>query len=126
MKLLKYLYYKFYKLSLIVDIDKIPEWKAYFLFSGLLMTNLWILAKLIDRYIYSFGILEIVSNKWSYYIIFFIVFGFNYIIFLRDKKYLEIIKQFETETGIQRKMGNIGLFVYIAFSVTLIFAVWIN
>lgn len=126
MKLLKYLYYKFYKLSLIVDIDKIPEWKAYFLFSGLLMTNLWILAKLIDKYIYSFAILEIVSNKWSYYIIFSIVFGFNYIIFLKGKKYLEIIKQFETETDIQRKMGNIGLFVYIVISVVLIFVVWIK
>lgn len=126
MKLLKYLYYKFYKLSLIVDIDKIPEWKAYFLFSGLQMTNLWILAKLVDRYIYSFAILEIVKNKWSYYIIFFIVFGFNYMTFLKGKRYLEIIKQFEDETNNQKRIGNIGLFVYIVISVVLIFAMWIK
>lgn len=126
MKLLKYFYYKFYKLSLIVDIDKIPEWKAYFLFSGLQMTNLWILAKLIDKYIYSFAILEIIQNKLSYYIIFFIVFGFNYMTFLKGKKYLEIVKQFEGEINIQRKIGNIGLFVYIVISIILIFAVWIK
>jgi hypothetical protein len=126
MKLLKYLYYKFYKVSKIIDSDNIPEWTSYFSFAGLQMANLWVLAKLVDRYVYSFSIMDIVKNKWSYSVIFFIVFGLNYLIFMKDKKYLEIEKMFANETNTKRTIGNIGLFVYVVISIALIFAIWIN
>jgi hypothetical protein len=126
MRILKYLYYKFYKVMKIIDTDKIPEWKAYFLFSALLMTNIWVFAKVINKYVYAFSILDIVKNKISYFIIFTIVFSLTYLVFMKDKKYLEIERIFSDETNTKRIIGNIGLFIYVMVSIILIFAIWIN
>ncbi len=125
-KLMQYLFYKFYKLSLIVDIDKIPEWKAYFLLSCFEISNFFVIMKLFDSYVLSIQLKSIVNFKPSILIIFALVTITNYFFYIKGKKYLRIEQLFMNESRTKRIIGNIAVILYIIISIVFLALIWIK
>lgn len=126
MKPLKYLFYKLYRVSKIMDTDNIPEWKAFFLLVFLEGINLFVLLKLFDSYVLSIQLKSLVHYKLNIIIFFALVTVTNYFLFLKGKKYLSIEKLFMNESRTKRIIGNIGVILYIIISIILLALIWIK
>ena len=96
-----------------------PEWIALFSVSILLFINAGIAIFLVKR---LFGI-QVNLSKFSMFVTAAIVYLINYLFFIREKKYLQIIKQFERETRTQATIRTILVWFYIILSFVLFYVV---
>lgn len=119
----KYLYYKLYMYAERTEKKLgqagMPEWIALFSVSILLFINAGIAIFLVKR---LFGI-QVNLSKFSMFITAAIVYLINYLFFIREKKYLQIIKQFERETRTQATIRTILVWFYIILSFVLFYVV---
>ena len=119
----KYLYYKLYMYAKRTEKKLgqagMPEWIALFSVSILLFINAGIaffLVKLLSG-------VQVNLSKFSVFIAAAVVYLINYLFFIREKKYLQIIKQFERETRTQATIRTILVWLYIILSFVLFYVV---
>ena len=119
----KYLFYKLYwyakRTEKKLGQAGMPEWIALFSISILLFINAGIVLFLVKR------LFEIQVNlsKFSMFVTAVIVYLINYLFFIREKKYLQIVKHFERETRKQAIIRTILVWLYIILSFILFYVV---
>ena len=108
MKVFDFLYYRLYRAFLKTTAKDVAEYVACLWLAGLLAINVIVITKKT-----GFKPLEIMPPKvWS---VLFIVpmFILFYFLFLRGKRYLQIIDRYKDETKQQRMRGNLILIAYV-------------
>lgn len=119
-KMLKYLFYKLYKLFMRMHGENdIPEYTAMFGVGTLLLCNLIASVSIIDVFFPFWDFPEISRGK------FFIIVGIPYVLilyfsFIYKGKYLRIKREYETESEEQRKKGSRNIKIYMVLSLFLI------
>ncbi len=106
MKYYQYLFYKVYSFT-----KKLGNWEvaesAMFYLSILLEINILKIA-----YIFKKPLLGSVNYDKIFFILYFIIVGINYYLFLHKKKYKDIEKRFKKEGRVSKIIGNIVVFIY--------------
>jgi hypothetical protein len=111
MKIIDYLFYRLYK-NAIPTNKSIPEWSSIFVISIILVFNISCLAIILDYDFKSAG-----GN--SFKVLYLVLFGINYFIFLYGKRYLNIIEKYDK---IKNKLiYDILVLLYIIGSVLFFF-----
>jgi hypothetical protein len=107
-KLIKYIFYKYYKLYKNEMGDKYPQFMGtlvvYFL-SSLIIAS-------ITNFFYPYDI-----NKKTWLIFAILLFGFCVYVFLPNNKWRKILKEFENESS---RMRNNGRVIVITFTILTI------
>ena len=122
MIILKYIFYKFYKLLKILDTDKTPEYKAHFLLSMFESFNLlefYILTSF--RTLFTSNKSPLIEEKIMGAIIYSSLFYLNYLLLVKKGRYLKIENRFRAESRKQRIIGTIFVAIYIFLTVFLLF-----
>jgi uncharacterized membrane protein len=120
MKSLDYLYYKIYRANLIGSAKDIAEWVAILYVSGLLGINIFVIGALLKK----IDLLPIFFSSKRQAMAFMVsLFILSYFMFLYNKRYKKIIAEYEQESEVQRKRGNLIVWLYVIVSFLLIFAV---
>jgi hypothetical protein len=114
---LDYVYYRFYRFQISVGngIAAVPI--SLLFFSMSLMFNFFSMGCLF----YGFGGVNIPSGDILPWVISFLSFGIiiNYLLFIKNKRYERVIKNYENETSVSVKKGNLWVILY--FLTTFIF-----
>lgn len=119
-KYLDYIYYKLYKATLVGSLKDIAEWAAVIYFSGLIFVNLFTAIGFLRK----INVLPIFFSGKNQVIAFMIVlFLGGYFLFLHKKRYKIIIAKYEQESELERKKGNLIIWLYIIISFFLFFIV---
>lgn len=72
----------------------------------------------------GFSILKFLGNtKITAIVGFVIIMGINYFLFIKDKKYLQIAKEFEEESKTEQRIKLILCWIYVIFSHVILFSV---
>lgn len=122
-----FLYYHFYKGALWSNGESdYPHQTAVFVLSGLLFQNLFTITIVIVSFIGNKAI------KWSmnvdpiYILPFcFLILYLHKYLFLRNKRYLHVIKKYENETPKQNMIGRFLMWFYFLGSIVLFILVLI-
>lgn len=120
MKIIEYIYYKFYRAHLKGSLNDIAPFAAIVSLSLAFFANIFI----IGLFLRKIDFLPLFFSGKKQVIIFMIcLFVLNYFLFLRNNRYKEIITEYEKESEPQRKKGNLIVWLYVVVSFLLIFAV---
>lgn len=118
-----YLFYRLYiyanKTEKSLGQAGMPEWIALFSISIVLFINIGILFFLIT---YLFDI-QINISKVSIFFLVAIVYFFNYIFFIRHKKYVEIINLYKKESRRQSYIRTSLVWLYLVISFVLFYVI---
>jgi hypothetical protein len=118
MKIFDYLYYKFYRATLIGSLKDIAEFAASLYLAGLIGANLLVLGAFLRK----INLLPFFFQSKKQVIVFMIcLFAISLTLFLYKKRYKEIINKYEQENEQERKKGNLFVWLYVIISFLLIF-----
>ena len=114
MRITRYIYYKFYIWAQKINGKKSsPEYTAMFTTSFLFAMNIAVLVLVLIFIINKELINPIFTNKPVLYVFAIIVGLTNYFLFVYDKRYLDIVKEFQKESEQRKKQGTIYIWLYI-------------
>lgn len=120
---MSYLYYVLYKFVLLTPSkEEQPEYIANILLTLVVSFNVFVLIDILQYY--EVGFAEGFYRKKSNFVIMYAaLFILGYVLFIRKKKYLEIVKNYDSEPK-KRKWSKLLLSItYISTLVILIFVV---
>lgn len=117
MKLLDYLFYKFYKLiNFLGNTEFYPEGNAWFASSMLLWLNMLTALNFIEL-----RLERAVTNK-VYVIVFYVLYLVTtFIYFFRNERYRDIINRYNNESGAKKLWGTLIVASYIIITAVLHF-----
>lgn len=122
MIMLKYLFYKLYKLAVIIDADNIPEHRVGMIMSLLEFLNLVELYILTSSRVFFTSSRKVLSEEIIAIVIIYLLLAFfNYLLCIRHGRYLIIERRFRTESRKRRIIGTILVSLYILITVFLTF-----
>jgi len=120
MRMIEYIYYKFYRANLKGSLNDIAEWAAIFFLGGMVFVNLFsfiLFLRKLELIPYFFtGKSQIVGFMGCLF------FG-AYLLFIRKEKYKKIIIKYDQENEEKRKKGNLIIWLYVTVSFLLFFIV---
>jgi uncharacterized membrane protein len=118
LKILNYLYYKFYRATLVGSLNDIAEFAAMIYLSTLFFLNLLVIGGLLRKV----DLLPVFFTGKKQVVIFMVcLFLISYFLFLKGKKYKKIIAEYEQESESQRKRGNLIVWLYVIISLAMVF-----
>jgi hypothetical protein len=118
MKLLRYLFCRLYQLMLSVGNDLVAEYYAIFLLTMTFGLNLYSIISF--SYLFGYNIDLGLDTGLTIGVSFFILTFIQYFIFLNNKKYLELVKTYETETHEDKIKGRLIIIGYLILSFLLL------
>lgn len=120
----KYLFYRIYASQLRwFGEDDLPEFTAVISVSLLLGANIYAILIAISEWT-TFSIVNpLYPDKFKAALVLLFLIGINSFIFLRNKYYKEIAKQFENESIFKRRIQLLFIFAYVIFSGVLVFII---
>jgi phosphate/sulfate permease len=111
MKIIDYLYFRFYKFTLGTSLADIAEYVAFMNLTIVLYTNFIVISKNLGIIFTKF--ISLKTLGYSMGIVLFIIF---YFIYVRNKKYLALNEKYKSESKKDKNIRTFFITIYLIFT----------
>jgi|ERR1700757_186390 len=117
MKILKYIFYRFYSLMVSVGNVDVAQYYSILLITFLLTINIFTCIGF--SYVFIGKAIKLSASKLNICLEFIALTSLLYFLLVKDNKHLKIIEYYKNETKQQQKTGMTIAISYIVFSIAL-------